>query len=59
MIDAATESRDLRSPPGNKRHELKKDREGQFAIWINAKFRVCFVWDGGDAFDVEIVDYHD
>ncbi|MBR0868356.1 proteic killer suppression protein [Bradyrhizobium diazoefficiens] len=59
MVDAAKELFDLKAPPNNKLHELEKDRKGQHAIWINKQFRVCFVWRDGEAYDVEIVDYHD
>jgi proteic killer suppression protein len=48
----------LRSPPGNKLESLKGDRQSQYSIRINDRFRVCFVWQGSDAWDVEIVDYH-
>ena len=58
MVNAATELADLRIPPGNKLHALTKDRQGQHAIRINDKYRVCFTWKAGDAFDVEITDYH-
>jgi toxin HigB-1 len=58
MIEAARELRDLESPPGNRLHPLFKDRKGQHAIWINRKYRVCFVWRDGDAYEVEITDYH-
>jgi len=58
LVDAATELSDLRIPPGNKLEELKDDRKGQHSIRINDQWRVCFVWKGGDAYDVEIVDYH-
>ena len=58
MIDAAKELIDLRAPPNNKLHELQKDRKGQYAIWINRQYRVCFVWRDGEAYDVEITDYH-
>jgi proteic killer suppression protein len=57
MIDAAVTLRDLRSPPNNKLEKLKEDREGQHAIRINEKYRVCFVWEDG-ADDVEVTDYH-
>ncbi len=50
--------RDLRTPPSNKLHPLKGDREGQWAIAINDQYRICFRWEGADAFDVEISDYH-
>jgi proteic killer suppression protein len=48
----------LRSPPGNRLEALKRDRLGQHSIRINDQWRVCFVWDEGDALEVEIVDYH-
>ena len=50
---------DLRNPPGNKLHTLKDDRAGQHAIWISGKWRLCFRFTDGNAYDVEIVDYHD
>jgi proteic killer suppression protein len=59
LIDAATEFNDLKNPPNNKLHPLKRDRPGQHAIWINRQWRICFVWKDGDAHDVEITDYHD
>lgn len=49
---------DLRAPPGNRLEALTGDRRGQYSIRINAQWRVCFRWRDGDAFDVEIVDYH-
>ena len=49
---------DLRVPPGNRLEALKGKRKGQYSIRINDQWRVCFVWRGSDAFDVEIVDYH-
>jgi len=58
QLDIATELRDLASPPGNHLEALKGDREGQHSIRINDQWRICFVWRGGDAHDVEIVDYH-
>ena len=48
----------LRSPPGNRLEALSGDRKGQHSIRINDQWRVCFRWSRGDAFDVEIVDYH-
>ena len=48
----------LRVPPGNRLEALRGDRKGQYSIRINKQFRVCFRWQGTDAFDVEIVDYH-
>jgi proteic killer suppression protein len=58
MIDAAKELHDLKVPPGNKLHPLKGDRLGLYAIWINAKYRVCFRWKDGNAYEIEITDYH-
>jgi proteic killer suppression protein len=49
---------DLRVPPGNRLEELKGDRKGQHSIRINDQWRICFGWRDGDAFDVEIADYH-
>ena len=49
---------DLRVPPGNRLEALKGDRKGQYSIRINDRWRICFVWTRGDAYDVEIVDYH-
>ena len=58
MIDKARDLADLRSPPGNRLEALKGDRQGQHSIRINAQWRVCFRWKDGDAYDVEITDYH-
>jgi proteic killer suppression protein len=58
QLDIATELRDLASPPGNHLEALKGDRKGQHSIRINDQWRVRFLWRDGDAFDVEIVDYH-
>jgi proteic killer suppression protein len=49
---------DLWAPPGNRLEELKGDRKGQHSIRINDQFRICFMWKDGDAYDVEITDYH-
>ena len=49
---------DLRVPPGNRLEILQGDRRGQHSIRINGQWRICFRWKDGDAFDVEIVDYH-
>lgn len=49
---------DLRSPPGNRLERLGGDRAGQYSIRINDQWRVCFRWEGGDAHEVEICDYH-
>ena len=58
MLNAATNVTDLRVPPGNRLEALKGDRKGQHSIRVNDQYRVCFRWRNGDAFDVEIVDYH-
>jgi proteic killer suppression protein len=58
MLDAANELRDLAVPPGNRLESLHGDREGQYSIRINDQWRICFVWKRGDAYDVEITDYH-
>jgi proteic killer suppression protein len=58
MIDAAEELQDLRVPPGNRLEKLRGDRGGRYSIRINQQWRICFRWHEGDAFDVEIVDYH-
>ena len=58
QLDIAAELRDLASPPGNRLEALHRDREGQHSIRINEQWRICFVWRDGDAYDVEIVDYH-
>jgi toxin HigB-1 len=49
---------DLRSLRSNRLEALRGDRHGQFSIRINLKWRICFRWHDGDAWDVEIVDYH-
>ena len=58
MLHAAADLRDLRVPPGNRLEKLRGNREGQFSIRINDQYRVCFQWREGDAYKVEIVDYH-
>ena len=58
MITAATTLDALRVPPANRLEALRGDRAGQHSIRINRQWRICFVWRDGDAFDVEIVDYH-
>ena len=57
-IHFATNLKDLRVPPGNRLHTLKGNREGQYSISINDQWRICFRFIDGDAFDVEITDYH-
>ncbi|MGD0283645.1 MAG: type II toxin-antitoxin system RelE/ParE family toxin [Dissulfurispiraceae bacterium] len=57
-IDLAVSLDDLRVPPSNRLHALKDDRKGQWSISINDQWRICFRFLKGDAYDVEIVDYH-
>jgi proteic killer suppression protein len=58
LIDSAQALHDLKVPPGNRLEALRGDRSGQHAIRVNDQYRVCFVWRNGDAYQVEIVDYH-
>ena len=58
MVDAAAEIAFLRVPPGNRLEKLKGDRAGQWSIRVNDQFRICFVFRSGDAYQVEVVDYH-
>ena len=58
MLNNAQSLVDLRVPPGNRLEALRADRAGQHSIRINDQWRICFVWRDGDAFEVEIVDYH-
>ena len=58
FLDAAIEITDLKIPPGNRLEELKSDRKGQYSIRINDQWRICFTWQDGDAYNVEIIDYH-
>lgn len=58
MIEAAESLEDLRVPPANRLEKLTKDRQGQYSIRVNDQWRVCFIWKDGDAYEVEITDYH-
>lgn len=58
MIDAVIRVNELMVPPGNRLEALKGNRRGQYSIRINDQWRICFRWDGKDAHDVGIVDYH-
>jgi len=58
QIDAAIRTEDLRLPPSNRLERLRGGRKGQWSIRINDQWRVCFRFEGGDAFDLEITDYH-
>ena len=57
-LDAAMRLDDLRIPPGNRLEALKGDRVGQHSIRINDQWRICFAWREGEAWDVEVADYH-
>ncbi len=58
MLHRSQSLKDLLTPPANRLEKLRGDRDGQYSIRINEQWRICFVWRDGDAFDVEIVDYH-
>ncbi len=58
QLNAAVELDFLRIPPGNRLEALKGNRASQYSIRINDQWRICFKWRDGDAYDVEIVDYH-
>lgn len=58
MLDAASSLDTLRATPGNRLEALKGDRKGQYSIRVNQQWRLCFRWEAGHAWGVEIVDYH-
>ncbi len=58
MLNNARILDDLRVPPANRLEALRGQRAGQYSVRINDQWRICFVWDQGEALDVEIVDYH-
>ena len=58
MISNAKNIKDLKSPPANRLEKLKGNREGQMSVRINDQWRICFVWQNSDAYQVEITDYH-
>jgi proteic killer suppression protein len=58
MLNRAETLQDLRVPPANRLEALRGDRSGQHSIRVNDRWRICFRWEQGDAYDVEIVDYH-
>jgi proteic killer suppression protein len=57
-VDLATGLQDLRVPPSNRLHALERERKGQYSISVNDQWRVCFRFVKGDAYDVELTDYH-
>ena len=58
MLNNASQLQELRIPPNNQLEKLKGERAGQFSVRVNDQWRVCFAWDDGDAYAVEITDYH-
>ncbi len=58
VLNNAESIDDLRVPPGNRLEALSGDREGQYSVRINDRWRICFVWRDGNAYQVEIVNYH-
>ena len=58
ILNAAVALENLKVPPGNRLESLKGDRAGQHSIRINDQYRICFEWKNGNAYEVEIVDYH-
>ena len=58
MLNRAMNLNDLRVPPKNRLEKLKGDRQEQYSIRINDQWRICFIWDDSDAYEVEITDYH-
>jgi toxin HigB-1 len=58
QLDAATELRDLAAPPANRLEPLHGERKGQYSVRVNDQWRLCFLWQDGNAYEVEIVDYH-
>ena len=58
LLDASYDINDLRIPPGNHLEKLQGDRAGQYSIRVNDRWRICFHWEKGDAFEVDIINYH-
>jgi len=58
MLNNAVELQDLSVPPANRLEVLRGNRKGQHSIRINDQWRICFIWKNGDAYAVEIADYH-
>jgi toxin HigB-1 len=58
MLSNAQDVNDLRSPPANRLEKLSGDRQGQYSIRVNDQWRICFSWRDGNAYDVEVTDYH-
>ena len=58
MVEAATDIRELATPPSNHLEKLKGDRDGQWSVRVNNKYRICFKWNNDKACEIEFVDYH-
>jgi len=58
LLNAAKKVEELRIPPSNRLHVLLGDRKGQQSISVNDQYRICFNWENGNAYNVEVVDYH-
>jgi proteic killer suppression protein len=58
QIHSVSRDEELYEPPANRLERLRGDREGQWSLRINSQYRICLVWRDGDAYEVEIVDYH-
>ena len=58
MVEAATDIRELTTPPSNRLEKLKGDRVGQWSIRVNDRYRICFEWRNRQACNIELVDYH-
>jgi len=58
MLNQARSLEDLKIPPGNCLEALQGDRQGQYSLRINNRWRLCFIWEEDNALEVEIVDYH-
>ena len=58
ILNSALDLNDLRIPPGNRLEKLSGNRDGQYSIRVNEQWRICFVWEGSDAWGVELTDYH-
>ena len=58
QINRVREIKELKVPPGNRFERLKGNRENQYSIRINQQYRICFIWEKGHAYEIEITDYH-
>lgn len=58
MLDSATDLKDLMTPPSNCLEALHGDRQEQYSIRVNIRWRICFMWKNNSAYDVEMIDYH-